>query len=108
MKRGDVYWASLAPAVGSEADKRRPCVIVSRDASNRVSPTVTIVPITSNLTTVYQFEVEVSDALGRPCKAQANQVRTISKSRLRGASIARLDASLMAEVEAALRLHLDL
>jgi mRNA interferase MazF len=45
MKRGEIYYANLSPAVGSEMDKRRP-LIVSNDANNRAANTVTILPIT--------------------------------------------------------------
>ena len=57
MKRGEIYFANLSPAVGSEMDKRRPVLIVSNDANNHASNTVTILPITSNINRVYSFEV---------------------------------------------------
>lgn len=57
MKRGDIYYADLSPAVGSEMDKRRPVLIVSNDANNRAATTVTILPLTSNVTRVYPFEI---------------------------------------------------
>jgi mRNA interferase MazF len=53
MKRGEIYYANLSPAVGSEMDKRCPVLIVSNDANNRAADTVTILPITSNVTRVY-------------------------------------------------------
>ena len=31
MKRGDVYWADLAPRSGSEQTGRRPVILVSSD-----------------------------------------------------------------------------
>lgn len=60
MKRGEIYYAFLSPAVGSEMDKRRPVLIVSNDANNRAADTVTILPITSNVTRVYPFEVLIN------------------------------------------------
>lgn len=57
MKRGEIYYANLSPAVGSEMDKRRPVLIVSNDINNRAATTVTILPITSNVSRVYPFEV---------------------------------------------------
>ncbi len=53
MKRGEIYYANLSPTVGSEIDKRRPVLVVSNDANNRAANTVTILPITSNVTRVY-------------------------------------------------------
>ena len=108
MNRGDVYWVDLEPSVGSEANKRRPCVIVSRDASNRVAATVTIVTITSSVRRIYPFDVYLEDVLEKPSKVQANQVRTISKERLLGPPVTRLSGDLMKQVDAALRLHLAL
>jgi mRNA interferase MazF len=56
MKRGEIYYANLSPTVGSEMDKRRPVLIVSNDINNRAATTVTILPITSNISRVYPFE----------------------------------------------------
>ena len=108
MNRGEVYWVDLEPSLGSEADMRRPCVVVSRDASNRAAATVTVVAVTSNVRRVYPFDVYLEDVLDRPSKVQANQVRTISKERLLGPPVARLSGELMRQVDAALRLHLEL
>lgn len=108
MNRGDVYWTNLEPSVGSEANKRRPCVIVSRDASNRAAATVTVLAITSNVQRVYPFDVYLEGVLDRPSKVQANQVRTVSKERLLGTAVAHLSVDLMEQVDAALRLHLAL
>ena len=108
MNRGDVYWVNLEPSVGSEANKRRPCVIVSRDASNRAAATVTIVAVTSNVRRIYPFDVYLKDVLDKPSKVQANQVRTISKERLLGSPVTRLSGDLMKQIDAALRLHLAL
>jgi mRNA interferase MazF len=49
MKRGEIYFASLDPTIGSEINKTRPVLIVSNDANNRAAATITIVPITSNV-----------------------------------------------------------
>ena len=39
MRRGDIHLVDFEPTRGSEADKRRPAVIVSSDASNAGSLT---------------------------------------------------------------------
>ena len=111
MRRGDIYYADLDPTVGSETNKRRPVLIVSNDASNRVASTLTILPITSNVSRVYPFEVLLNpkdSGLPKPSKAQAQQIRTISRERLRGNLAARLGSTLMRRVDDAIRLHLDL
>jgi len=111
MKRGDIIYADLGPTVGSEINKRRPVLIVSNDANNRAASTVTVLPITSNLTRVYPFEVALSRAdtgLPKDSKAQAQQIRTIAKERITGTPLGRLAADKLREVDAAIRLHLAL
>jgi mRNA interferase MazF len=115
MRRGDVVWVDLDPARRSEADKRRPAVVVSNDGANRVAENlgrgvVTVVPISSQVRVVYPFQVLLparSCGLRRASKAQAEQVRSVSVERV--AEIAgRLTPALLDEVDDALRLHLAL
>ena len=86
-------------------------LIVSNDANNRAANTITVLPITSNVSRVYPFEVLLApqqSGLSMVSKAQAQQIRTISKERLRGSALGRLDAALMSKAEDAMRLHLEL
>ncbi len=111
MKRGEIYFANLDPAVGSEMAKRRPVLIVSNDIGNRAATTVTILPITANIERVYPFEVllaESESGLSKPSKVQAQQIRTISKQRITGDKIGQLTEELMSAVDAAIKLHLSL
>jgi mRNA interferase MazF len=111
MKRGEIYYADLSPAVGSEMDKSRPILIVSNDANNRAANTVTILPITSNVTRIYPFEVLLNpedSGLSKPSKVQAQQVRTISKQRINSDAVGKVSEEIMELVEAAIKLHLDL
>ncbi|WP_026733733.1 type II toxin-antitoxin system PemK/MazF family toxin [Fischerella sp. PCC 9605] len=111
MKRGDIYYADLSPAIGSEMDKRRPVLIVSNDANNRAATTVTILPLTSNVNRVYPFEVLLNpddSGLPKASKIQAQQVRTISKQRITGEVVGSLSEELMVLVDVALKLHLGL
>ncbi|MBI5329078.1 MAG: type II toxin-antitoxin system PemK/MazF family toxin [Betaproteobacteria bacterium] len=111
MKRGEIFFADLSPTVGSETNKRRPVLIVSNDANNRASSTVTVLPVTSNVSKVYPFEVALSSGesgLPKDSKVQAQQIRTIAKERITGTAAGRLKADRMQAVEAAIRLHLAL
>ena len=111
MRRGEIYYADLAPTVGSEINKRRPVLIVSNDANNRVASTVTVLPITSNVSRVYPFELLLApgeSGLPKRSKAQAQQIRTISKERVQRGAVGRLNVALMRKAEDAIRLHLDL
>jgi mRNA interferase MazF len=115
MRRGDIYAVDLEPARGSEANKRRPAIIVSNDAANATATrlgrgVVTVVPVTSTTGHVYPFQVLLSAAdtgLVRDSKAQAEQVRSIAVERL-GARLGAVPGGLMRDVDEALRLHLGL
>ncbi|HJU11967.1 MAG TPA: type II toxin-antitoxin system PemK/MazF family toxin [Candidatus Binataceae bacterium] len=111
MRRGEIYYANLSPTIGSEINKRRPVLIVSNDANNRVASTVTVLPITSNVSRVYPFEVLLApkeSGLSKPSKAQAQQIRTISKEKIWGRAVGTLNVAVMRKAEDAVRLHLDL
>ncbi|MDQ3093497.1 MAG: type II toxin-antitoxin system PemK/MazF family toxin [Actinomycetota bacterium] len=115
MRRGEVRITDLDPARGSEAGERRPAIIVSNDRANTTAAdlgrgVVTLVPITSNVTRVFPFQVALPaelTGLRVDSKAQAEQVRSVSVERL-GAVLGRVPASIMDAVDDALRLHLDL
>jgi mRNA interferase MazF len=115
MRRGDVRLTDLEPARGSAAKSRRPAVIVSNDRANDTAErlnrgVVTVVPVTSNISRVYPFQVLLpagQSGLRVDSKAQAEQVRAMAVDRL-GPLLAHLPASLMREVDEALRLHLQL
>lgn len=47
--RGDILYAELGAAVGSEQAGFRPVVVVQNDVGNRYSPTVVVAPLTSNI-----------------------------------------------------------
>ncbi|HLH19320.1 MAG TPA: type II toxin-antitoxin system PemK/MazF family toxin [Bryobacteraceae bacterium] len=47
MKRGEIWLAGLDPAQGHEQKGRRPVLIVSPEAFNRVTKVPVVVPITS-------------------------------------------------------------
>lgn len=47
--RGQVYFTDLGERVGSEQSGMRPVIIVQNDLGNRSSPTVVVVPITSQI-----------------------------------------------------------
>jgi len=111
MKRGDIYFANLDPTVGAEIRKKRPVIIVSNDANNKMALTVTIVPITSNVKKVYPFEVfldKLHCGLTKDSKAQCHQVRTISKLRIQGERVGRIDGKIIMKLEDALKLHLGI
>lgn len=111
MKRGDIYFADLNPTIGSEIQKVRPVLIVSNNANNNASSTITIIPITSNTKKVYPFEVlldPMNTGLKKPSKAQCHQIRTISKLRIQSERIGKANTEIISHIAIALKLHLAL
>ena len=115
MQRGEVRLIDLDPARGSEANKRRPGIVVSNDRANASADrlgrgVVSVVPVTSNITHVFPFQVllrATATGLRADSKAQAEQVRSVTVERI-GPVLGRVPAELMAQVDEALRLHLEL
>ncbi len=109
--RGDVYWVSLDPVVGSEIAKTRPAVIVSNDIGNELSPRVIVAPITSRSTErVYPFQALLpagEAGLPQASKVLLDQVCAIDKRRL-GRRAGRVAAERLAEIDRALLISLGL
>lgn len=111
MKRGDIYFANLDSTVGAEIKKKRPVIIISNNANNKMASTVTVAPITSNTTKVYPFEVLLEmkhSGLSKHSKVQCHRIRTISKLRIQEPKAGRATDDIMTRIDAALKLHLDL
>jgi mRNA interferase MazF len=105
-QRGDVYWVNLDPVVGTEIRKTRPAVIVSNDSCNRYGTRVVVLPITSNVTSLYAGEAMVS-VKGKPGRALGDQIRSIDKRRLKArAGVVSTDE--MARIDEALAITLAL
>lgn len=64
MERGDIYLVSLDPTSGHEQQGRRPVLIVSPGAFNRLTKTPVVLPITSggNFARMAGFAVSLADA----------------------------------------------
>jgi mRNA interferase MazF len=115
MLRSEIRLVDLDPVRGSEANKRRPAVLVSNDQANTMAQrlgrgVVTVVPVTSNVERVFPFQVLLpADETGLrvDSKAQAEQVRSVAVERV-GSVVGRVPPGLMVAVDEALRLHLRL
>lgn len=112
MQRGEIWWASLPPPVGSSPGFRCPVLMVSSDSFNRSKiATVIATLVTTNL--------RLADAPGnvrpsgqasglpQPSVVNASQVVTLDRALLTSRA-GRLGPAQMASVERGLRLALGL
>jgi mRNA interferase MazF len=115
VRRGELVQVNFDPVRGSEANKTRPAVVVSNDAANATATrlgrgVITVVPVSSSTGRVYPFQVLLpasQTGLPRDSKAQAEQVRSISVERV-SKLVGQLPAALVAELDQAIRIHLNL
>src|SRR5689334_17850916 len=100
-RRGELYWATVAPAIGSEIAKTQLALIISNDIGNQYADRVIVAPIaSSSLGITYPFEVHLNSGEGglpKESKVLLDQIRTLDKSRL-GQCIGVLNAERMEEV----------
>ena len=100
-RRGEIWWARLDPAVGSEISKTRPCVVVSNSLINQHRRTVVVVPLSSAPQAAPPILVPVECA-GRSVVAVVDQVRALAKERL-DRRIGEMSAKHLEAVEQGLR-----
>ena len=80
VRRGEVWLAALDPAIGSEIQKTRPCVIVSPAEIHDYLKTVIIAPMTTgNKPAPYRIPITFQDKEGL---ILLDQMRSIDKTRL--------------------------
>jgi len=85
MRQGEIWFADLEPAKGSEQAGRRPVVIMSGNTLNEALPIVIVVPITSKIKsypTCVLLRKSRANGLKKNGEAIPFQVRTITKKRL--------------------------
>ena len=88
MKMFDIYYANLSKnAVKSEQGGVRPVLIIQNDVGNRFSPTLIVLPVTSeikkeNMPTHCVIHKSLDNGLDRDSMVLAEQIRVIDKSRV--------------------------
>ncbi|BDC51546.1 mRNA interferase [Bryobacterales bacterium F-183] len=114
MKRGDVYWAELAPRSGSEQSGVRPVVVISDDGFN-LAPgwnSIIVIPLTTAQAqgrrgpTVVAIPSDLA-GLTRDSFAICHQITTLDRAKLTK-RLGTLPTAFMREIEQAIAAALDL
>ncbi|HXK39104.1 MAG TPA: type II toxin-antitoxin system PemK/MazF family toxin [Candidatus Paceibacterota bacterium] len=85
MRQGEIWFADLNPAKGSEQSGNRPVVIVSGNTLNDALPIVIVVPVTSKVKsypTCVVLPANRTSGLKKDSEAIPFQIRAIAKKRL--------------------------
>lgn len=112
MKRGEVWLINLDPTIGAEISKSRPAVIVNRNSIGKL-PLKIIVPITvwDERYKMAAWHIPIApnktNNLDKKSSADTFQVRSLSQTRFIH-QLGSLSAREMTQIEAALRLSLQL
>ncbi len=113
MRRGEIYFVDLSPVIGREQAGRRPVLILSIDAINRVPLVVTVVPGTdgANIPRDYPTNVRIPAAeSGLPMETifLCFQLRSLDHSRFPARAAGRLPLLRLQEIEDVVRYCLGL
>jgi mRNA interferase MazF len=113
VRRGEVYWAELAPRSGAEQSGRRPVIVVSHDGFNDV-PTwrsVIVIPVSTSEAQAGRGPTAVplagAGGLRGSSVALCHQVTTLDRAKLRE-RVGTLSGEILGDVEDGLRAALDL
>lgn len=114
MKRGDIYWATLAPRSGSEQQGARPVVVVSHDAFNQVATwrSVIVIPVSTSHAQTRRGPTAVPlpagvGGLKKDSVALCHQVTTLDRRKL-SSRVGSLPNHLLAQVWNGLKMAQDL
>jgi len=112
MKRGEIWWANLPPAVGSGPGYRRPVLVVQSNAFNESKiSTVLVAIVTSNLALSNapgNIRLRKSDSgLSKASVVNVSQVVTLDRQFL-GKRVGALASRVMQRVDQGLKLVLGL
>ena len=100
MRRGEVRWYKFSPP-----DKKRPVLLLTRDAILEYLGDVTVAPITSTIRDIpSEVRLDKEDGMPQDCAVNCDHIQTVSKSRL-GALVTTLSAAKMREVSERHRLR---
>ncbi len=111
VRRGDIYYADLAPVIGSEQGGVRPVLVIQNDIGNRHSPTIIAAIITGQRKSRYlpTHVLLPASTCGLPKKSMVmlEQLRTLDRNRLCG-YVGHLGTARMDEINIALGISIGL
>jgi mRNA interferase MazF len=104
--RGEIWWVSLDPVLGSEIRKTRPCLVVTTNIVNNHRRTPVVIPLSSRPAHSPPVLVPIT-CQGRSTVAVIDQIRAVTRERFRN-RIESVSAPQLHAVEDALRSILEL
>ena len=121
-EKGDIYWCELGENVGSETNKKRPVLVISSSKRNKRLSHVVIAPISktvkykkhgkpdSGLKYPHHFLLTRSSYpfLKNDSVVKIEQLRTVSKNRLIGFPVGKLDTDALGMINKKISSFLDL
>lgn len=114
MKRGDIYWAHLAPRSGSEQTGKRPVIILSHDAFNQTAAwrSIIVIPVSTSANQARRGPTVVSLTAGTgglpsDCAAICHQITTLDRAKLTD-FIGTLPLEMILSIEKALLAAVDI
>jgi len=113
VQRGEIYFVNLNPVQGREQAGRRPVLVLSADAINRLPLVVTVVVGTrgENVTRDYPTNVRVStgeSGLATETVFLCFQLRSLDSSRFVAPPAGKVSGAVLEKVETAVRHCLEL
>lgn len=86
ITRGDIFYADLSGAIGSEQNGKRPVIIIQNDIGNKYSPTTIVLPLTKTLHRKTRLPTHIDlktlDCIKYNSTILIEQIRTIDKTRI--------------------------
>jgi len=80
-RRGEIWWVSLDPTLGSEINKTRPCLVLSNNIINERRRTVIVMPLSTSPQPHPPLLMPLVCG-DRSTVAVIDQIRAVSKERL--------------------------
>jgi len=107
LKRGDIVVAALQGDYG----KPRPALVIQSDLFNETHPSISILPLTSELRDAPLFRIPVApsaeNGLKRPSQIMLDKLFTVARERI-GGQVGRLDEATLLRVNRSLMIWLGL